>query len=613
MLTQGYQQSLGKGLEKYYSTGGSKEVMVRMRTEVMLALLIIGIILLSGCVGKTGITKEQLLEKYSKISTQFDIEKSKGNNVTEVEIIIRQAKEAYDKGDYKEADSLLDKASAILEKKDIPTKSLISLKPPTNLTRVDRSWLYEGLIYETHPYYYPDHSFKEITEQVPSLFDLGIRTIYLMPVWEQPPGERDYSLLYHTYDYYKINPVYGTPQELKELINTAHKYNMKVLFDLVTCCTWKGSAIWNKGGVLSISLSELQNKAKNLGWTLEYKTVDGNRYASYNCSTRNNRILCDFGGMIVEDKVILLQYPQVGWGFAIDKTNPETIEYFTEVAKYYVKEYDIDGWRVDAPSNNWNPSIISGDRSSQQLLRRVKTEITNIKPDAILLSEWPTIATIYPSDPPVKAELDEESEASYSYFFYHKISETIRAKKLFDVLGKENIWYNRTRVRFSESHDTYQRINNVAPQINKPLIVLLSTIPGIPMIQAGQEIGATYEFFTVPTVDWANGDYELRNFYKKVFEIRNNHVALKYGSLETAWKSGDNVYAYSRSYEDEKVVVIINFLDKSAKSKIDLSFMDKGSILYDALNDEKFTVDDPNNFEISVPAYGSRIFVPNKT
>lgn len=583
-----------------------------MRTEIMLALLIIGIILFSGCTGKTGITKEQLLEKYSKIRAQFDIEKSKGNNVTEVEILVRQAKEAYDEGDYDEADGLLDKASAILEKIDISAKSLISSKSQTNLTRIGRSWLYDGPIYETHPYYYPKHSFKEITEQVPSLADLGIKTIYLMPVWEQPPGEEDYSLLYHTYDYYKINQVYGTPQELKELINTAHKYNMKVLFDLVTCCTWKGSAIWKKSGTFSISLSELQNKAKKLGWKLEYNTVDGNRYVSYNCSTRNNRILCDFGGMIVDDKVILLQYPQVGWGFAVDRNNPEMIEYFTEVAKYYVKEYDIDGWRVDVPSNNWNPDIISGDHSSKQLLKSVKTEITKVKPDAILLSEWPTIATIYPSDPPDKPELDEEHEASYSYFFYHKLSEIIREKKLFDVLGKEKIWYNRTRIRFSESHDTYQRINNVAPQVNKPLTVLISTIPGIPMIQAGQEIGATNEFFTIPTVDWANGDYELRNFYKKVFEIRNNYVALKYGSLDRVWKSGDNIYAYMRSYEDEKVVVIINFLDKDAKSKIDISFIDKGTILYDALNNEKFIVNDPNNFEISVPAYGSRIFVPNK-
>lgn len=88
--------------------------------------------------------------------------------------------------------------------------------------------------------------------------------------------------------------------------------------------------------------------------------------------------------MIADDKVISLQYPQVGWGFAVDKTNPEMIEYFTEVAKYYVKEYDIDGWRVDAPSDNWNPDIISGDHSSKQLLRSVKTEITKIKLDAIL-------------------------------------------------------------------------------------------------------------------------------------------------------------------------------------------------------------------------------------
>jgi glycosidase len=480
-----------------------------------------------------------------------------------------------------------------------------------NLTP-NRSWLYDGPIYETHPYYYPNHSFKEITEQVPSLADLGVKTIYLMPIWEQPPGDENYSSIYHTYDYYKINQVYGTPQELKELINIAHENNIKVLFDLVTCCTWKGNIIWNKNGTFSILLSQLQKKAIELGWTLEHKTINGDKYLYYNCSTRNHKTLCDFAGKIVDDKVILLQYPQVGNGFAIDRTNPEMINYFTEVATYYVMNYDIDGWRVDDPTDNWNPDVISGDHSSQELLRSIKREITKVKPDAILISEWPTVEKTKPSELSIFTELDEEAEASYSYYFYYRLGEIVRGKKLFDVIGEENISFNRTRIRFSESHDTYQRMNKIVPQLNKPLTVLISTVTGIPMIQAGQEIGAKDEFFTNPQVDWGHGDYELRKFYKKVFEIRNNNDALKYGSLKSVWNSGDNIYAYLRSYNDENVVIIISFVDTEAVSKFDVSFLNTGTILYDALNEEQFIINDPNNLEISVPAHGSRILILKK-
>jgi len=476
----------------------------------------------------------------------------------------------------------------------------------------NRSWVYDGTIYETHPYYYPNHSFKEITEQIPSLADLGVKTIYLMPIWEQPPGDENYTSIYHTYDYYKINPVYGTPQDLKELINTAHENNMKVLFDLVTCCTWNGNVIWTKNGTFSLLISELQQKATELGWTLQQSIVNGDIYLYSNCSIKNRKTVCDFAGKIVDDRVILLQYPQVGSGFAIDRTNPDIINYFTDVATYYVTNYDIDGWRVDVPTDNWNPDVISGNHSSQELLRKIKNEITRVKPDAILISEWPTVDKIKPSELPISTELDEEAEASYSYYFYYHLGETVRGKKLYDIIGNENISFNRTRIRFSESHDTFQRMNKIVPRLNKPLTVLISTVPGIPMVQAGQEIGATEEFFINPQVDWINGDYELRNFYKKVFDIRNNNTALKYGSMKNVWNSSNNIYTYLRSYNNESAIIIVSFVDTEAVSTFDVSFLNTGTILYDALNEEQFIINDPKTLNISVPPFGSRILILKK-
>lgn len=555
--------------------------------------------------------KQAFLQKFQPIKSQYDAAKADGYNVSEAERLGLAAKQDFDKGNYAEANQLLDMALAALEK---ATTSADNYPPPTtappntSFIPPNKSWIYDGAIYETHPYYYPGHSFKEITEQVPSLAELGVKTIYLMPVWEQPPGEGDYSLIYHIYDYYKINPAYGTPGELKELINTAHNAGIKILFDLVTCCTWKGTALWDMGGTFSMPLSELQTKAKEIGWILEYETVGTDNYVKYNCSLRNGKRFCDFGGLIAGDTVIPLQYPLVGWGFALDKAKPEAINYFTDVTTYYVKEYDIDGWRVDAPTNNWNSDIISGDHSSQALLRNVKTEITKIKPDAVLISEWPTIAVMEPADNPKAAELDEENAASYSYYFYNKISEIVKGKDLLSILAGETISYNRARIRFLESHDTYQRINAVSPQLNKPLTVLIATIPGIPMIQAGQEIGAKAEYFTNPAVNWTGGDYGLEKFYDTVFSIRGSSSALKYGDIKNVWKSGDNIYAYSRNYENETVVILINFQDKTAISVLNLPFK-SGTILFDGLNNENIIVSDPSGFKVSIPAYSSRILI----
>jgi len=98
-------------------------------------------------------------------------------------------------------------------------------------------WIKEGAIYETHPYYYPNHSFKEITNDIPRIADLGVKTIYLMPVWKHEPlpsegSKYRYGFIYHILDYFSVSPEFGTEQELKEVVKTAHRHGMKVIFDL---------------------------------------------------------------------------------------------------------------------------------------------------------------------------------------------------------------------------------------------------------------------------------------------------------------------------------------------------------------------------------------------
>ncbi|RLG64675.1 hypothetical protein DRO02_03745, partial [archaeon] len=93
----------------------------------------------------------------------------------------------------------------------------------------------------------------------------------------------------------------------------------------------------------------------------------------------------------------------------------------------------------------------------------------------------------------------------------------------------------------------------------------------------------------------------------KILKIREKHKAIKYGSISNVWESGDNTYAYLQEYEDKKVVIVINLLDREATSYPDLSFLPRGSVLYDELSGETFNVNEPSNFKISVPRYGSRI------
>ena len=212
---------------------------------------------------------------------------------------------------------------------------------------------------------------------------------------------------------------------------------------------------------------------------------------------------------------------------------------------------------------------------------------------------------------------DEYAEISSSHFNmilpYLFRSETSSADFV-KLLKKEPLAFNRARLRSIIKKDIGETLSKESMNfvVNDPRyypsVVLVSTIPGVPYV-------GLYELFGSRLADELHGISgdsvatapKRRTFWKKVLNIRNSNNALKYGSISNAGKLGDNTYAYLRSYEDEKVIVVINFLNKTATSTLNLSFLPKGTVLYDELNGEIFNVNEPGNFKISIPKYGSRI------
>ncbi len=459
------------------------------------------------------------------------------------------------------------------------------------------SWLIDGAIYEVNLEYFPNHKFSDLTKMIPYLERLGVKTIYLLPIWE---CISQYLIL----DYYKINPRYGDASDLKELVKTAHKHGIRIILDLVTSLTPEGSYIFTN----------------HPDWILRGDNGEMQRY-----------------------------FPFTDWGWAIDCANPEVIDYFTEVAKYYVKEFDIDGWRIDSPLNNYDPKKVSGDHSRLNLLRSVKSAITNVKPYAILCAEV-SGPTMYWGDVPTEAEplFDEMCEISYNYAFcgflsevgYYNIgkpfiepgweqsyTETMLNKiahnratseEFVNFVLNQRILYNRLRANFIENHDT-ARVSQVFPNQHRPLFVLIATMPGVPVIHAGQEIGAK----TRPeeggrgVVNWEEGDKDLLSFYIKVLKIRSENKALRYGNISNVWSGGDNIIAFLRNYEDNYVIVALNFGSETARSNLSIPIDELGLnpgkeyILHDELNDETFILKGENlkKFELVLPPYGSRIIV----
>jgi glycosidase len=449
---------------------------------------------------------------------------------------------------------------------------LTSNKTPSN--NLYPGWWLEGPIYEIDVELYPNHKFTDVTKDIPRLKKLGIKTIYLMPIW--------YGIGYGIWDYFRINPRYGSPADLKELVNTAHKHEIKVIFDLVISQTPFFSYIYEEKPdwlIHTYNTSFLKHQEIEITDYYLYrgkKTIYPGKFILHEGKT--------IGQIMHDGKIVFRHYPHFYWGWAINMTNEEVIDYFVAVATYYIKEYDIDGWRVDAPQNNIHP-LIEGNYSSLPLLREIKEEITKIKAHSILITEWdgPLSEKAHFAGERAKPLFDEIAELSYDWPFsgwlrttgFHQgflakvITNQISSAEFVNYFTSQKILYNRTRLRFFNNHDT-ERVEKIYPQHHKNLLVLISTVPGVPMIYMTDELGAKQAKHKIYA--WKNPDPELERFYQKIFEIREKNDALKFGTIHNVWAGGDKAYAYLRSYNGNHLVIILNFQSKPMNVVLSLSY-----------------------------------------
>ena len=91
----------------------------------------------------------------------------------------------------------------------------------------DKDWLKKGIVYSM----YVDHfakNFEGMKEKIGYLKDLGVKTIWLLPILESPMQDQGFDIS----DYYKVRSDLGTNEEFYDLINEIHKNGMKIIFDV---------------------------------------------------------------------------------------------------------------------------------------------------------------------------------------------------------------------------------------------------------------------------------------------------------------------------------------------------------------------------------------------
>jgi len=471
-------------------------------------------------------------------------------------------------------------------------------------------WIREGAILGEE--YYVATKYSDYIKIISELKDIGIKTIEMFPIWEHC-NSPDPTKRWAVRDFNKLDPQRGTEEELKSFLKTAHKYNIKVITML---------SEWASAFPPTPECAYFDS------------TGDGGALYRYQIENPDKNIL-------IKDKSGNFICHCCGYGYALDPTSQDVIDFFLKQYRK-IQDYGFDGLRMDASveftckkgerintcpyklEEKPCPEPVEKDYPLQDYYRALSklkkpgevwhAESASVKRLKIPVEKNPLCRFPFYYPDTTNDEYAEISSSHFNMILPYLFRGKINSADFVKLLKKEPIAYNRARLRSVIKKDIGEVLTRDAMNfvVNDPRyfpsVVLVSTIPGVPYV-------GLYELFGSRLADELHGISgdsvatapKRRAFWKKVLNIRNNNSALKYGTIENVWKSGDNTYAYLRKYKNEKVIVVINFLNKQATSILNLSFLSKGTILHDKLNNKTFIVDNPNNFKISVPAYGARI------
>ena len=389
----------------------------------------------------------------------------------------------------------------------------------TNLQEVRHpEWSKNLSIYEVNiRQYTPEGTFNAFAEHLPRLKELGTDILWLMPI--HPIGEKNrkgsMGSYYAVKDYFGINPEFGTEEDFINLINKIHELEMYVIIDWV---------------------------ANHSSWDNALIDLHPDWY------TKNET------GEIIS--------PVDDWSDVADFNFevPEMQAYMIDALKYWVKEFNIDGYRCDVagmvPLEFWN---------------NAKYELDKIKP-VFMLAEA--------SEP----ELHEYAfDMTYAWTMHFLWNEIAQGKKTVDDLVNqfetEKTKYNSSdyRMYFTSNHDENSWKGTALERLGdatKTFAVLSVTMPGMPLIYSGQEVclDKKLRFFEKDTINWEK-DCCLDELYSSLLKLKKENPALWNGNFGGTMErinttADDKIFAFSRTKENHKVITILNL----SKEEVEFEF-----------------------------------------
>jgi glycosidase len=401
-----------------------------------------------------------------------------------------------------------------------PVKKVASETTANSVTANVPEWSKNAVMYEVNVRQYtPEGTFKAFETHLPRLKELGVDILWFMPIYPISEKNRKGKLgsYYSIRDYKAVNPEFGTMEDFKALVTKAHEMGFKVMLD------WVGN---------------------HSGW--------------------DNQWIVDHKDWYSQDSKGNVIPPNPDWSDVADLNydNKGLRKGMLDALKFWVKDIQVDGYRCDyaggVPTDFWESARASLD---------------SIKPVYMLAENQDQMDL-----------LNKAFNVNYGWAFHHLMNEVAQGKKTALDIDSSLVRTERTykvgtySLQFLTNHDEnsnagteFERMGDAA----KTMAVLSFTVPGMPLIYTGQEIGMKKRllFFEKDQIDWSN--QEMQQFYQKLIKLKKDEVPLWNGTaggklslLQTSVPA--KFLAFSREKDNNQVVVVFNMSAEPVEATIDL-------------------------------------------
>ena len=387
------------------------------------------------------------------------------------------------------------------------------------------AWLDNALFYQIYPSSFMDTDgngigdLPGITQKLDYIKSLGVNALWLNPIFESGWFDGGYDVI----DFYKVDPRFGTNTDLVTLLNEAHKRGMKVCLDLVAGHT-SDQCPWFKESMLK---DPNQRYSDYFIWT---DTISDNDKHDIELRRKGSNPAADTRGRYVEANAPRAKYyeknffecqPALNYGFAhpdpshpweqgVNAPGPQAVRREMRNVMQFWFDKGVDGFRVDMAS-----SLVKNDPDKKEVTK-LWQEMREWKdknyPDNVLISEW--------SDPEVAIPAGFNIDfmihfgiKGYGSLFFAKDTPDAWSNDFdycyFDPRGKgtdkqfvENFSraYNATKqlgyIAVPTANHDFQRPNiklRNTPEQLKVAMTFFLTLPGVPFIYYGDEIGMKYQ------------------------------------------------------------------------------------------------------------------------